>query len=88
VLDPLAESYQISANGATVLDVLARRLPSSVRTAGRPAWEPRANGLAAQLSVALRGFNNELMDSASSPRFEERPRCRASAQARYRSARS
>lgn len=83
VLDPLAESYRISANGATALDVrfFPRGLTPVVgvlvdRWSAGPG-EPRANGLAAQLSAALlRGLVNELMDSASIAawQLDERPR--------------
>jgi flagellar motor switch/type III secretory pathway protein FliN len=75
VFDPLAESYRISANGAVVLDV--RFFPRSLSAVvGMPperlssgSGAPR--GLAAQLSAALlRGFVNELMDSASIATWE------------------
>lgn len=70
VLDPLAESYRISTNGAAALDV--RFFPRALSAVvGLPperlasgSGAPR--GLAAQLSAALlRGLVNELMDSAS-----------------------
>jgi flagellar motor switch/type III secretory pathway protein FliN len=83
VLDPLAESYCISANGAVVLDVrLFPRGLTAVVGVLPDRWSsghgsPRENSLAAQLSAALlRGFVNELMDSASIAawEFDERPR--------------
>jgi flagellar motor switch/type III secretory pathway protein FliN len=80
VLDPLAESYRICANGARSLDVrvFPRGLTAVVgvlpdRWSSGPG-APRANGLAAQLSAALlRSLVDELMDSASITawRFEE-----------------
>lgn len=70
VLDPLAESYRVSTSAAKALDV--RFFPRGLSAVmGLPperlASGPGApRGLAAQLSAALlRGFVNELMDSAS-----------------------
>lgn len=70
VLDPLAESYRISANGAAALEV--RFFPRGLgAVAGLPADRVASGagalrGLAAQLAAALlRGLVNELMDSAS-----------------------
>ena len=70
VLDPLAESYRISANGAAALEV--RFFPRGLgAVVGLPADRVASGagalrGLAAQLAAALlRGLVNELMDSAS-----------------------
>lgn len=75
VLDPLAESYHITANDAAALDV--RFFPRGLSAVvGFPpdrlaAGSGAPRGLAAQLSAALlRGFVNELMDSASIAAWE------------------